>query len=142
MHLGVEHQIGHLPAVHLFGGVATATQSHLHPGHELFEGERLHHIVVAARGQATDPVTGGAASGQEDHRGPAAGGAEPPQHLVAVEVGQLDVEHHDLGVERGGGGKSLPTGFRGLDLATLQAQRRPDQEGDVGLVVDHKNSGG
>ena len=69
------------------------------PGDQLLEGERLGDVVVAAGGQAGDPVLDGVAGGQEHDGYVGVGGAHPAQHLEAVEVGQHHVEDDGVGPE-------------------------------------------
>ena len=56
------------PAVLVLG--SHPTQDGVHPGHDLGEGERLGHVVVAADGEAGHLVLDGVAGGEEQDRDP------------------------------------------------------------------------
>ena len=80
---------------------AGAAQHGAHPGEQLLEGERLDQVVVGAELEAGEPVVQPVAGGEEDDRDVPRG----PQALgqrEAVQAGQHDVEHREVG--RGGAG--------------------------------------
>src|SRR6202034_1801644 len=90
--------------------------------HELGEVEGFGQVVVGAEAEPADPVVAGAGGGEhEGHGRPVAFG----DHLaegVAVDAGQVAVEHDDLvgvGVEFGGGVDSV---VGDVDGETLVAQ--------------------
>ena len=64
-------------------------------GHQLSEAEGLDHVVVGAQLEADHPVDLLAAGGDDDDRHVGLG-AEPAAHLVAVHVGQAEVEQHEI----------------------------------------------
>ena len=81
-----------------------------------------------------------AAGGQEDHRHPLGRAAgEAAVHLEAVEVGEHDVEQHQVGAEGGRGGEGLAAGRRRGRLEALVAQGGAQELGDAVLVVHHED---
>ena len=72
------------------------TQHRVDAQHQLPRAERLGDVVVGAQLQAHHPVRLGAQGGQHDDRD-VAGLAEGPAHLEAVDPGQHQVEHHQVG---------------------------------------------
>ena len=125
-------------------GAAGPAQHRLHPLDQLLDRERLGDVVVDAEAQALDLVGGGVACGQEDDRHPRAGAfvlAQAAGHLEAVEVGQHDVEHDQVGPALLDGGQRLATGRGPLDLEAVVAEGEGDQLGDVLLVVDGQHEG-
>jgi len=85
-----------------------ATQDGPHPRHDLGERERLRHVVVAAHREAGDLVLGGVLGGEKEDRRADAVVAQPPGELEAVDVGQHDVEHDQVGLERARDLERLP----------------------------------
>ena len=114
----------------------TAAQDGLHPGDELARAERLGDVVVGAELEAEDAVDLAVAGGEEQHRH-VARGAQSAAHLEAVDVGQADVEQHDL---RPMLRDQLEPAFavRGLQHSESGlAQVHVEQVGDVRIVLDH-----
>jgi hypothetical protein len=62
------------------------------------------------------------------------------QDLEAVEVGQHDVEHHEVRAKAGGRTQGVAAGMGHLDLQPLVAQGHRDQVGDADLVVHHQHA--
>jgi hypothetical protein len=75
------------------------TQQRAHPRHQFLHAERLGHVVVGAGIERGDFLAFVGAHGQHDHRHlrPL---AQARQHLMAVEVGQAEVEDHQVGAMR------------------------------------------
>jgi hypothetical protein len=77
---------------------------------QLGEVEGLGQVVVGAQDQAADPVGGLAGRGEhQDHR-PAVPLGDHPAQVVAVDAGQVAVEHDDVvggEVELGRGGQAV-----------------------------------
>ena len=67
-----------------------------HPREQLLDVEGLDQVVVRAGVQAGDALRDRIARAQDQHRGHAAGGARPAQHLEAVQAGQAEVQHHGV----------------------------------------------
>ncbi len=118
-----------------------AAQHGVDPGHELVEAEGLGHVVVAAGGEAPDLVLGAVAGGEEQHGRPVAPGPQPPAHLRAVDVGQHDVQQHQVVAAPLGQRHGVAPGGGGLHGEALEAKRGAEQVRDVRLVVDHEDPG-
>ena len=84
------------------------------PCEELAEAERLDDVVVCAELQADDPVDLLALGGDDDDRHVGAG-AQQPADLGPVDVGEPEVEQHEIG-KRGGERRSA-----GRDAADVEA---------------------
>ncbi len=119
------------------GAVAAADAAQERPDAErqLLERERLGDVVVAAAHEARDPVVLGVARGQEDHRDEVAGVAEPPADLEAVDVGEHDVEHDEVGGGRCCGDRARRAPRTRWRRVAHVAQGRREEIGDRGLVV-------
>ena len=96
----------------------------MHPGDHLGQRERFGHVVIAAHGQAGQFVLQRVARRQEEDGHPEPVGPQPPGHLQAVEVGQHDVEDHEVRWILLGLGQRLSPGYRLVDREPLVAQRR------------------
>jgi len=134
----VELDVGEAKPV-VGGLTGGATQDGPGPGHDLRQGERLGHVVVAARSQPGHLVVGGVHGGEERHRDLDAVGAQAPGHLDAVEVGQHHVEHDQVRRVVLGDGERGPPGVDLGDIEALVAQRGGDGVGDRPLVVDDQH---
>ncbi len=119
---------------------ARPPQHGAHTRDELFEAERLRHVVVAADGQAFDLLLGRVAGGEEHDRHVVAVGAQPLHHREPVAVGEHDVEDHEVGAEHRRRLQRVGAGARDLDVEAFVPQRGGDQVGDVRLVVDDEDS--
>jgi hypothetical protein len=64
--------------------------------HQLGHGEGLHHVVVGAEVEAVHAVVHLVARREQQHRHPLRAAAQPAQHLEAVDIGQPDVEDHEI----------------------------------------------
>ena len=64
---------------------------------ELLQRERLHHVVVGARFQASDPVGHLVTGGEHADREVVTVGAQASGHGCAVDIGHADVEDHHVG---------------------------------------------
>jgi hypothetical protein len=122
----------------VFGAAAGAAQHGPDAGDDLFQAEGLGDVVVAAERQPGDLVVVGVAGGEEQHRHRVPGRAQSAQHHETVDVGQHDVEQHQVGVVALGGLDGLVAGGGGHDLEAREAQAGGQQLDDVGLVVDHE----
>ena len=119
---------------------AGAAQQGAQAGDDLLEAERLGHVVVATGGQAGDPVLDRVLGGEEQHGDVRVGGADAAEHVDAGQVGEHDVEHDDVGVERLGGADGGVAGQRVVHLPALVAQGGGQQLGEGRLVVDHERA--
>ena len=70
------------------------------PCEELAEAKRLDDVVVSAELQTDDPVDLLALGGDDDDRHVGAG-AQQPADLGSVDVGEPEVEQHEIGRKRG-----------------------------------------
>jgi hypothetical protein len=118
------------------GGPAAA-QHRAHPGVELGGGERLDDVVVGPRVQHPDDLLLVVAGGRHDDRH-RAHRAQHPQQLAAVQVGQPEVEHDQVGPLGQGGLQAVHRGVRGGDGVAALAQG-PHQGGtDRRVVLDQQ----
>ena len=82
----------------LLGRPDAAPRGGADAGDELAHRERLHQVVVGADLERVHAVVLGAARGDDDDRRPDPLGARRLDQLPAVELGQHQVEHADVGV--------------------------------------------
>jgi hypothetical protein len=69
-------------------------------------------------------------------------GAEPLGDVEALHVGEHDVEHDQVRIERADGGDRAGARARRLHREALEAQRHGHHVDDVRLVVDHEHAVG
>ena len=124
------------------GSFAAGSAQHgEHPGADLARAERLGEVVVGADLQADEPVDLLGAGGQ--HHDVGVGGLpDAAAHLDAVEVGQVEVEGHQVGVELGDGGDGVAAVGAAVDVevglaaasrsAARRRPRRPRRPGRCG----------
>ena len=93
----VELEVAGLQDGAFVAGLTGPAQHGGRAGDELLEAERLLQVVVTAHRQAAHLVLRGVPGGEEQHGRVVAAGAHAPAHLEAVEVGQHDVEHDEVG---------------------------------------------
>jgi hypothetical protein len=135
----VEFEVGELQPRRRLAAVAPGAAQHgPDPGDDLFQAERLGHVVVAAEGQAADLVLGRVAGGKEHHGDLRAAAAQPADDVKAVHVGQHDVEHDEIGPVPLRGLHRLVSRRRGDHLETRVPQAGRQQFQDVRLVLDHE----
>ncbi len=111
------------------------------PGGDLFHAERLGDVVVAAGADAGHPVLDRVAGGQEQHADRRVECPQPAQHLEAVDVGQPDVEHDDVRLERVGHSRAAPRArSSSACVANLRgASSRDSTSAESGFVVDDEH---
>ena len=114
------------------GGVRNAPQRGADPGEQLLGVERLRHVVVGAGVERAHLLRLVVARGQHDH-GDLAERPQPAQHVEAVEVGEAEVEEHDVGAAVGGDHDARPRPSR------LRARR---SRGCAGVVRSARRSAG
>ena len=114
------------------------------PDDELLDAEGLGHVVVATQGEATQLVVEGVARREEEDREAAADAvaSHALEHLEAAQVGEHDVEDHQVGPELGHGLERVAAHVRHLDLHALVAQGHGQEVGDARLVVDDQDARG
>ena len=135
----VDRQAAHHQRAFGDGG-ATSTKNRTEPGVDLFDPERLDHVVVGATVQGLDDVGVIVAGGDDDHWHL----TDRPQHrknLQPIEVGQTEVEQHDVGrVVDGGlqpGHTSGARRHRVAQVGQCPGHRRPDAR----IVLDQQDCG-
>ena len=112
---------------------ADARQQHL-------ELEGLGHIVVRAGVQALDGVRIARGGGQHDDRRRQSALAHLPADLAPVEVGQVDVEKDEVGLQRDGLGHARgAVGGLGDGELLMQAELFGESLADIGIVIDDQN---
>ena len=120
-------------------GAGRAPQHRLDPGDQLARAERLGQVVVGAQFQAEDAVDLVVAGGEEDHRRPVAGLAQPAADLQAVIAGQADVEHAGDRAQPAGRGEAGDAVALHVHAEVVPGQVHPDQVGDRPLVLDDEH---
>ena len=120
------------------GGVVA--QSGSNPCQQLFEGERLAHVVVRAGFQAQGGIPLREA-GEHDHRHPPSCGPNGPQHRESVPSGEPHVEDDE--VDLPGDGSGLGPGCGGGDDRDVAGspQSLVDERGDPWVVLDDEDPG-
>ncbi|MEZ5263508.1 MAG: hypothetical protein R2755_17475 [Acidimicrobiales bacterium] len=73
-----------------------------HGGEQPVELDRLGEVVVGAGGEQPFDVAGGGVGGQHHHGRGGRGGvaAQQAEHLFAVEIGQVQIQQHQVGLLR------------------------------------------
>jgi hypothetical protein len=92
---------------------------------QLPEAERLRDVVVCARVEGPDLVVLMVADRQHDH-GDLRPGAEPADHLGAVDVRQAEVEDEQVGLLGGGDRQRLLAGLGADDVVAVRRERRAE----------------
>ena len=105
---------------------------------ELRGGERLDHVVVGAEVEHAHHLGLVVARGGDDHRH-VADGAQHRQDVGAVDVGQAEIEQHDVGLRLDRGGqRGQARADRGHAVPVL-AQRAGEGGADRGVVLDEQH---
>ena len=115
-----------------------AAQRGADAGEQLLGVERLRDVVVGAGVERAHLLRLLVAGGQHDH-GHVAERAQAAQHVEPVEVGEAEVEDHDVGAAVGGDHDRRLAG-RGLEhLEVAAAQRRAQRAPERGVVFDEED---
>ncbi|BCB81738.1 hypothetical protein Pflav_081480 [Phytohabitans flavus] len=109
-------------------------------GGELLQAERLGDVVVAAEREATDLVVRGIPGGEEHHRRARATLAHQPDDLEAVEVGEHDVEHHQVWAPVLCRRDCRAAAGRGRHIEPGEAQAGGEQLEDIWIVLYDEQS--
>ena len=114
-------------------------QRRAHPRHQLADVERLVDVVVGAEIERLDLLGFALARRQHDdrHIGPFARAAD---HVLAVAVGQAEIEQHDVGRFGGDALDRLGDGAGAGHLVVVRLQRGLEKAQDRRLVVDHQHA--
>jgi hypothetical protein len=109
--------------------------------HQLADGKRLGHVVVGARIQAADLVAVLRSRGQHDDRQHGIGSADLLAHREPVDVGQHQVQDHQIGEFTGDELERFPSicSFEDLKIP-LRLQDASNQTPRLGRVIDHHNA--
>jgi hypothetical protein len=113
-----------------------SAQDRLDPQHELPRAERLRDVVVGAEFQAPDPVLLAALGGQHQDRN-RDGGTELAGHRFSRDVGQTEIQDHQIrvGLRRHGDGLGAGPGRKHGETRALQVC--PDEIPQLPLVLYH-----
>src|SRR3954451_1260937 len=139
---GVDAQVAHLErAVAVVAGPRHpgAPQRGLDPRAELAHGERLGDVVVGAQLEPDHLVDLLRLRGQHDDRH-ARASAQPPAHLEPVDVGEHEVEHHEVERLLGEARERLLPVRRRDHLLVVALQGGGQQRLDRHLVVDEQDA--
>ncbi len=117
-----------------------AAQQGAQAGEQLLALERLDEVVVGARVQALDARVDGVARGEHEDRH-VVGRAQPAGDLDAVELGQPEVEDHEVGVVGGRLAQRRLAVAGDAHLVAVQAQRALERLGDLVVVLDDEHAG-
>src|SRR5262245_61701761 len=134
----VDREVGGLDDGFLVGGRGSP-QGCAEPGEELVHPERLRHVVVGAGVEGRDLPALLLPHREDDDRdrGPAAQAAD---HLDAVDPGQAEVEHDEVGVLARRDGECRLAARRELHVVAARTQVRPERAQDLRLVVDDEDA--
>src|SRR3954470_13546866 len=138
--IGVEGQVAHPQRRHAAG--RPAAQQRAQAGEQLLALERLDEVVVRADVQALHTRIERVARGQHEDRRVVVVFAQPPGDVDAVEAGQPEVEHDQIGQEGMDVLERLDAVAGELDLIALQAQRALQHLRDVLVVLDDEHAYG
>ncbi len=105
---------------------------------QLLHAEGLRDVVVGPGVERRDLVGLRLAHREHDHRH-VAERADAPDHLGAVEVGQPEVEQHEVGRLLGGAHDALLARADRGDLVAVGLEARAQRPPDLRLVVDHQH---
>ena len=100
--------------------------------------EGLGQIVVGAADQPAHLVGGIGAAGEDQHRRQHPPGPQAADHLVAVDVGQPQVEHDDVEIVQLGELEPVLAAGRRLADHVLALERMLDQASRNGIILDHQ----
>ena len=116
-----------------------AAQRRADPGGEFGKVEGFREVVVAARGEAREPVGERVVRGEEDHRGLQPRRTHGLAHVPAVRVGQSDVEDDGIHPVVEGAQGAGPTGG-GHDGEVLVAQSAGEHVAQPVVVLDDQDA--
>src|SRR5690606_1266303 len=121
-------------------GGCRAAQHGAQPGGELTAGERLDQVVVGAGVEQPDDLGVVVPGGGDQHRD-AGYPADHAQHVEAVQVGQAEVEHHDVRRALGDLAQRLEALVCGLHRVAVSTEDLELSGTDSGVVLDYQYGG-
>ena len=101
--------------------------------------EWLGDIIVGAEAQGPDLRIHLADARQDQHRGRNLGGAKLLEHVIAVHVGQIEVEQDDVVIIELAEIEAFLAKIGGVDVEAFRAEHQLDALGDGRLVFDQQN---
>ena len=135
---GVDHQLADFDTDRLVA--RRSAQESTDPGIDLLGRERLHDVVVSACVKESHDLVF-VVTGRADDQGHAAHGPEHLEKVAAVDVGEPEIEDHDVGrsvyhrLQRGKTAGSLG------DKVTAGCQRVHERKSDAVVVFDDEHLG-
>jgi hypothetical protein len=106
------------------------------PGEQLAEPERLRDVVVGAGAEAQHDVHLLVARRQHHDRQRRRAAPQPPADLDAVDVGEAQVEQHEVGPRRVDGDQRVGTAGTAHDVVAALAQHQLQRSADRLVVLD------
>ena len=138
--VGVQRQVADAQRRH--AARRAAPQQRPQAGEQLLALERLDEVVVGADVQALDARLERVARGEHQDRRVVAVVAQALGDVDAVEPGQPEVEHDDVGQERVRLVEAAHAVGGELDLVALEAQRALENLRDLLVVLDDEHANG
>ncbi len=120
------------------GGAGPAGQG-ADAGHQFGDVERLGQVVISAYPQAFDLVLDGGRGGQHQYPGAVPAGGYLAADLVAVDAGQVPVQHDHVIPVDGGLGERVAAVEGHVDGHALTAQYGRYRQRQLGVVLDHQH---
>ena len=112
----------------------------LHSGEQFGLVERLGDEVVRAQGQTLHLRLWPRQAGQDQHRRVVAGDPHPPHDFKALDVGQHQVEQHDVVVIMAGELEAFLAGVNMIDHGATGFQHQNNAAGCDEIVFDKQNA--
>jgi hypothetical protein len=134
----VDNQVAERDPGQVLGG-SRAPDRRPHPGQQFLHAERLRDIVIGAGVERFHLVHAVGPAGQHDDRGlgPA---AQALDHLHPVQVGQAEIEDHQVGRVAAGHLECLGSGRRDMHVVVPHPQVDPQGPQDLRFIVDDQHS--
>ncbi len=108
------------------------------PCEELSGAERLGDVVVGTTVEAHEHVRLVTPRGEDEDRGPVASGPELGEERQAVDVGEGEIEHDEVGLAVLKGAARGAAVGRDLHVVPLELQRRPKAERQIVVVFNQQ----
>jgi hypothetical protein len=111
-----------------------------HPRFQFGQRKRFGHVVVGTQVQPLDPLLDGVGGGQDQHRRRVAARAQLAQHLQPGQLGQAEVEDHEVEVVRDERGVGLGATGHMVHRVTGAAQRAQQAVGQHLVVLGYQDA--